>query len=74
MGAVIPNSPQRFPANFLFFQPWNQKENFMTKLAYVVVTALILMASGCSSMGETTSSAGDSTNLSHNDLYHGGTN
>jgi hypothetical protein len=46
----------------------------MTKLAYVVVTALILMASGCSSMGETTSSAGDSTNLSHSDLYSGGSN
>jgi hypothetical protein len=74
MGTVMQNSPPRFPANFAFFQPWNHKENFMTKLAYVVVTTLILMASGCSSMGETTGFAGDSTNLSHSDLYSGGTN
>lgn len=46
----------------------------MTKLAYVAVTALILMAAGCTSMGETTSSSGDSTNLSQSPLYSGGTN
>lgn len=46
----------------------------MIKLAYIAFTALILTASGCSSMGETTSSSGDSTNLSQSPLYSGGTN
>lgn len=62
------------PGESVFFQPWNQKENFMIKLAYVAFTALILIASGCASMGETTSSSGDSTNLSQSSLYSGGIN
>lgn len=44
----------------------------MTKLAHVAVTALILMFSGCTSMGDTSTSSGAPTDFSQDPIYSGG--